>query len=42
MMLKKKKDRSEDTSVLLRRRTEIPRGGDRETNYGTETEGKTI
>jgi hypothetical protein len=42
MKLKKKEDHSVDTSVLLRRGFKIPTGGDTETMYGTETEGKAI
>ena len=38
----KKEDQSMDTSVLLRRGNKIPMGGDRETKYGAETEGKAI
>jgi hypothetical protein len=40
MDLKKKQDQSVDSSVLLRRATNIPMEGDRETKCGTETEGK--
>jgi hypothetical protein len=42
MKLKKKEDQSMDTLVLLRRGNKIPMGGDTETKYGAETEGKTI
>ena len=31
-----------DTSVLLRREIKIPVGGDTETKFGAETEGKAI
>jgi hypothetical protein len=40
MKLKKKEDRSVDTSVLLRKGIKIPMGGDTETKFGAETEGK--
>jgi hypothetical protein len=40
--LKKKEDQRVDTSVLLRRGIKIPMEGDKETNRGAETEGKTI
>jgi hypothetical protein len=42
MKLKKKKDPSVDTLVLLRKGNKIPMGGDTETKCGAETEGKTI
>jgi hypothetical protein len=42
MKLKKKKEQSVDTLVLLRRWNKIPMGGDTETKYGAETKGKTI
>jgi hypothetical protein len=42
MKLKKKEDQSVDTSILLRRDSKIPMGGDTKTNCGTETEGKAI
>jgi hypothetical protein len=42
MKLKKKKDQSVDTFVLLRMGNKIPTGRDTETNCGGETEGKTI
>jgi hypothetical protein len=42
MKLKKKEDQSMDTSALLRRGNKIPLGGDTETKYGAETEGKII
>jgi hypothetical protein len=42
MKLKKKKDHSVNTSVLLRRGNKIPMGGDTETKFGAETEGKAI
>jgi hypothetical protein len=38
--LKRKEDQSVDTSVLLRRGNKILKGGDTETNRGSETEGK--
>jgi hypothetical protein len=40
MKAKKKEVHSVDTSVLLRRRIKIPMGGDTETKYGAEAEGK--
>ena len=42
MKLKKKKEQSVDTLVLLRRWNKIPMGGDTETKYGAETKGKAI
>jgi hypothetical protein len=42
MKLKMKEDQSMDTLGLLRRRNKIPMGGDTETNFGAETEGKGI
>jgi hypothetical protein len=42
MKLKKKEDESMDSLVFLRRGNKIPMGGDTETKYGAETEGKTI
>jgi hypothetical protein len=39
MKLKKKKDQSVDTLVLLRRGNKIPVGGVSKTKYGAETEG---
>ena len=42
MKLDKKEDQSVNTSVLLRRGNKIPMGGDTETKYGAETEGKAI
>jgi hypothetical protein len=42
MKLKKKKKQSMDTSVFLRRGNKIPMGGDTETEYGAEIEGKVI
>jgi hypothetical protein len=42
MKLKKKEDQSVDTLVLLRKENKIPMGGDKETKYGAETEGKVI
>jgi hypothetical protein len=41
MKLKKKEDKSVDTSILLRRVNKIPMEGVTETNYGAETEGMT-
>jgi hypothetical protein len=38
----KKKDRSVDTSVLLRRQIKIPMGRDTETKFRAEAEGKVI
>jgi len=38
----KKKDQSVDASVLLRRGNKILTGGNMETKYGAETEGKAI
>jgi hypothetical protein len=37
-----KEDHSEHTLVLLRRGEKIPIGGNTETKYGAETEGKAI
>ena len=42
MKLKKKEDKSVDTSVILRRGNKIPVEGVIEKNCGTETEGKAI
>jgi hypothetical protein len=42
MKLEKKEDHSVDTSVLLRRGIKIPMGGDTETKFRAETEGKVI
>jgi len=42
MKLTKKEDRSVDASVLLRRRKKILTGGNTETEYEAETEGKVI
>jgi hypothetical protein len=42
MKLKKKEHQSVDTSVLLRKGNKIPMGGDTETEYGAESEGKII
>jgi hypothetical protein len=42
MKLKKKGDQSMITLVFLRWGIKIPMGGDTETKYGAETEGKTI
>jgi hypothetical protein len=42
MKLKKKEDQSVDDSLLLRRRNKILMGGNMETKYGAETEGKAI
>jgi hypothetical protein len=42
MKLKKKKDQNVDASVLLRRMNKILTGGNMETKYGAETEGKAI
>ena len=42
MTLKKKEDQSEDVLVLLRRGNKILKGGNTETKYGAETEGKAI
>jgi hypothetical protein len=42
MKLKKKEDHNVVTLVLLRRGIKIPMGEDRETNFGSETEGKAI
>jgi hypothetical protein len=39
---KKKEDQSVDTFLLLRRGNKISMGGDRETKFGAETEGKAI
>jgi hypothetical protein len=41
MKLKKKEDKSIDTSVILRRGNKIHMGRDIETKCGAETEGKT-
>jgi hypothetical protein len=42
MKLKKKEDHSMDPLVLFRRGIKIPMGGDTETMFGAETEGKAI
>jgi hypothetical protein len=42
MKLRKKKDQSVDTSILLKRGNKIPIEGVTETKYGAETEGMTI
>jgi hypothetical protein len=42
MKLKKKESQRVDTSVLLRRKIKIPMGGDTETKFGAQTEGKAI
>ena len=42
MKLKKKEDQSVDTLVLLKRGNKIPMGGNTQTKYGAETEGKAI
>jgi hypothetical protein len=42
MKLKKKEDHSVDTLVLLRWGNRMPIGGNIETNFETETEGKAI
>jgi hypothetical protein len=42
MKLKKKKDQSVDTSILLRSGNRIPMEGVTETKCGAETEGKAI
>jgi hypothetical protein len=42
MKLKKKEDQSVNTSILLRRGIKIPMGGDTETKFRAETEGKAI
>jgi hypothetical protein len=42
MKLKKEKDQSVATSVLLRKGNKILTGANTETKYGTKTEGKTI
>jgi hypothetical protein len=42
MKLKKKKDQSVDTSILLRRRNKISMKRVTETNFKAETEGMTI
>jgi hypothetical protein len=42
MKLKKKKDQSVDTLVLLRRGNKIPMGGDTETRFRAQTEGEAI
>ena len=42
MKLKKKEDQSVDSSDFLRRGNNILTGGDTETKYGAETEGKAI
>jgi hypothetical protein len=42
MKTKKKEDRSVDASVLLRRGYKIFTGGNMETKYGADTEGKAI
>ena len=40
MKLKKKEDQSVDASVFLRRENQILIGGNMETKWGAETEGK--
>jgi hypothetical protein len=42
MKLKKKENHSVDILVLLRRGIKIPMGGDRESKFGAESEGKAI
>jgi hypothetical protein len=42
MKLKKKEDQSVDTLILLRWGNKILTGGNMETKFGAETEGKTI
>jgi hypothetical protein len=42
MKLEKKEHQSVDVSVLLRRGNKIFKGGNTETKYGAETEGKVI
>jgi hypothetical protein len=42
MKLKKKKDQSVDTSIILRRGNKIPMEGVTETKCEAETEGKAI
>jgi hypothetical protein len=42
MKLKKKKDQSVYTLILLRRGNKIPMEGVKEAKYGVETEGMTI
>jgi hypothetical protein len=42
MKLKKKEDQSVDTLVLFGKGIKIPMGGDTETNFGPEPEGKAI
>ena len=42
MKLKNKEDHSVDTYALLRRGIKILMGGNTETKFGTETEGKAI
>jgi hypothetical protein len=42
MKLKKEKDHSVNTSVLLRKGIKIHLRGDTETTFGAETEGKAI
>jgi hypothetical protein len=42
MKFKKKEDQTVDASVLLRRGNKIFMGGNTETKYGAETEGKAI
>jgi hypothetical protein len=42
MKLKKKKVQSVDTLILLRRKIKLPIGGDTETKFGAETEGKVV
>jgi hypothetical protein len=42
MKLKKKEDKSVDTSFLLRTGNKIPMEGVTETKFGAETEGMTI
>jgi hypothetical protein len=42
MKLKNREDHSVDTLVLCRRGIKIPMGGDTDTKFGAETEGKVI
>ena len=42
MKLKRKKDPSVDDTVLLRSGNKVLMGGNMETKYGAQTEGKTI
>jgi len=42
MKLKKKQDQSVEASILLKRGNKVLKGGNKETKFGAETEGKAI